>query len=248
VLHTAAGELRQRRPEVYQEIEGTRRPVEGRFTLAEGGATNDGRRWTVDREGGSAAIHPPSVVHRPSSATPVVGFEVGEYDRSRPLVIDPALVYSTYLGGAADDAAAAIAVDAAGQAYVTGVTASLNFPTQAPFQPAKAGLNDAFVTKFSSDGSTLVYSTYLGGSGNDAGSSIALDNATPSHPYIGGTTNSANFPGPAGVPPHVFGTRGAQDAFAVKIAADGSGIDFSTIVAGSSDDLGNGIAWDSFTN
>ena len=92
-----------------------------------------------------------------------VGFEVGEYDAGAPLVIDPVLVYSTYLGGSATDRANNIAVDAAGNVYVTGFTESTDFPTANPFQSAKGNASAVFVTKINVAGSALVYSTYLGG-------------------------------------------------------------------------------------
>ena len=94
-----------------------------------------------------------------------VGFQVGRYDHGKPLVIDPMLSYSTYLGGGSDDRGYAIAVDASGNAYVTGSTYSSNFPTKTSrFKASNAGNGDAFVTKLNTAGTALVYSTYLGGS------------------------------------------------------------------------------------
>ena len=105
-----------------------------------------------------------------------VGFAVAAYDSSRPLVIDPVLAYSTYLGGNDDDWGRGIAVDAAGNVYVTGQTYSTDFPTLNPVQPAfGGGFFDAFVTKLDAAGSTLLYSTYLGGSGGESGYGIAVD-------------------------------------------------------------------------
>jgi len=97
-----------------------------------------------------------------------VTFELAKYDASRPLYIDP-LIYSTLLGGNGTDYGAGIAVDSAGNAYVTGFTGSLDFPTMTPPQPMKGGAYDAFVSKINPSGSALVYSTYLGGSGFDYG-------------------------------------------------------------------------------
>jgi len=99
----------------------------------------------------------------------VVGFEVSAYDRNEPLIIDPVLNYSTYLGGSSGAFGNAIAVDSAGNAYVTGGTASTDFPTKNPAQSASGGNTDVFVSKFDPTGSTLVYSTYLGGTGDEAG-------------------------------------------------------------------------------
>src|SRR5712692_9912408 len=104
-----------------------------------------------------------------------ISFEVAAYDASKPLIIDPVLSYSTYLGGSAEDFGNAIAVDASGNAYVTGGTLSTDFPTKNPSQSASGGRGDAFVAKLDSTGSALVYSTFLGGSGDDFGNGIAVD-------------------------------------------------------------------------
>ena len=106
-----------------------------------------------------------------------VGFQVAAYDLSKPLVIDPVLVYSTYLGGSAFDQGVSIAVDSAGNAYVTGFTESFDFPTAGSLQAncggGFGGRRDVFVTKLNASGSALEYSTYLGGSGDDGGISIS---------------------------------------------------------------------------
>src|SRR5205823_4466027 len=121
------------------------------------------------------------------------GIEVGPYDVTRALVIDPVLSYSTFLGSSGSLAGDAIAVDAAGAAYITGGTSSINFPTSpGAFQTAFGGDSaDAFVTKLNATGSALVYSTYLGGSGFDRGRGIAVD-ATGAV-YLTGVTDSTNF-------------------------------------------------------
>src|SRR5208337_551888 len=103
-----------------------------------------------------------------------------------------ALVYSTYLGGSSFDVGTGIAVDSSGNAYVTGQTASFNFPTVNPLQSANSGGDDAFVTKIDPTGSALVYSTYLGAGGYNVGSSIAVDSA--GNAYVTGQTASAKFP------------------------------------------------------
>jgi len=100
---------------------------------------------------------------------------VGEYDRTRPLIIDPELVYSTYLGGSDGDWAHAIAVDGEGCVYVAGYTVSDDFPLANPYQPVSGGWGDAFVAKLDPTGSSLLYSTYLGGSDNDWAHAIAVD-------------------------------------------------------------------------
>ncbi len=103
-----------------------------------------------------------------------VGFQVAAYDKSRPLIIDPVLVYSTYLGGGRNDYGEGIAVDASGSVYVAGFTYSGDFPTSNAFQPSKAAYVDIFVTKLNADGSSLVYSTYIGGRYDDYGRGIAV--------------------------------------------------------------------------
>jgi len=128
-----------------------------------------------------------------------VRFEIGAYDRNRPLIIDPILAYSTYLGGSNIDGANAIAVASDDTVFVTGGTFSTDFPTAHPLQPNHGGpddvYRDAFVTKFSADGSTLLYSTYLGGSNEDVANGIAVDSAGDA--YITGTTESPDFPVPS---------------------------------------------------
>jgi len=172
-----------------------------------------------------------------------IGFEIRSYDRGSPLVIDPALVYSTYLGGNSYDSGYGIAVDGSGNAYIIGNTQSANFPTKDPIQAPYAGYNDAFVAKIDADGSELVYSTYLGGSSGDYGDGIAVDGS--GNAYIIGNTQSANFPTKD---PIQVSNAGSGDAFVAKIGADGSALVYSTYLGGSSSDDGNGIAVDSSGN
>jgi len=157
-----------------------------------------------------------------------------------------ALVYSTYLGASGRDFATAIAVDAAGNAYVAGYTSSVSFPIVAgAFQSSYAGgFFDAFAAKVNAVGSALLYSTFIGGSGNDTASSIAID--ANGSAYIAGQTDSFNFPASAGV--IQTGNAGGSDAFVTKLNAAGSGIVFSTYLGGSSNELGNAIAIDSSQN
>ncbi|MBK5228795.1 MAG: SBBP repeat-containing protein [Actinobacteria bacterium] len=168
-----------------------------------------------------------------------VGFEVGAYDHHHPLVIDPTLVYSTYLGGSGDDIARGVAVNSAGEAYVTGSTTSTSFPPQAPFQVANGGGTDVFVTKLSADGQTLVYSTYLGGSGTDVGYGIALDSSGAAH--VTGSTNSPNFPAQA---PSQVANGGGTDVFVTKLNAAGQALDYSTYLGGLGTDIGHAITVD----
>src|SRR6266849_2904921 len=171
-----------------------------------------------------------------------IGFEVATYDASKPLIIDPLLSYSTYLGGSSDDEGNAIAVDSSGNAYVTGSTSSTNFPTKNPLQPALGGSSDAFVAKLDPTGS-LIYSTFLGGSVGDFGNAIAVD--ASGNAYITGGTNSANFPTKN---PLQVALGGASDAFVAKLDPTGSALVYSTFLGGTMDDVGNGIAVDSSGN
>jgi hypothetical protein len=170
-----------------------------------------------------------------------VAFELGSYDRSRELVIDPSVSYATYLGGSAEDDAYGVAVDSNGNAYVTGQTASTNFPTVAgSYKTSNAGGFDAFVTKISSDGSTLVYSTYVGGSGADSGNAIAVD-ASGDAFVAGGTASSTDFPTTGGAKQTTYG-GGSLDAFVFELAPSGGSLVYSTYLGGSGTDVAAGIA------
>jgi hypothetical protein len=273
VLRAAGGDIRQHKPVIYQEIDGIRREIAGSYV----------------RRGANR-----------------VGFKVAAYDSSRPLVIDPTLSYSTYLGGGGNDIARGVAADIDGNAYVTGQTTSLDFPTTSgAFQPVLAGSFDAFVAKLNPSGSGLVYSTYLGGNGLDWGNGIAVDaygnvyvtgisgstdfpttpgafqpaegggfvtklDATGSslvystylgggaqaagiavdaqgNAYMTGQVSSATFPTTPGAFQPVFG-GGPVDAFVMKLNADGSALVYSTYLGGSKVDFGNGIAVDTGGN
>ncbi len=174
-----------------------------------------------------------------------VGFELGAYDASMRLVIDPVLSYSTYLGGSGFDEGLGIAVDSSGNAYVTGVTTSTNFPgaNSSPIQSAFGGFENAFVAKLNAAGSALVYSTYLGGSGSDEGNGIAVDSS--GNAYVTGPTTSTNFP-TANAFHSAF--AGGVDAFVAKLNAAGSTLVYSTYLGGSGNDVGFGIAVDSSGN
>jgi hypothetical protein len=170
-----------------------------------------------------------------------VGFQVGAYDTSRPLVIDPVVVYSTLLGGSGDELGLAIAVDAEGHAYVTGRTESSDFPTSKDaFRSKHVGAADVFVTKLAPDGASLIYSTFLGGSSDDWGHGIAVD--AEGHAYVTGETRSANFP----TTREAFSRKhnGDRDAFVTKLAPNGARLIYSTFLGGSNEDWGHGIAID----
>ncbi len=209
VLTTRVGDLRLRRPVIYQEVEGGRHPVEGGYVL-------DGNR---------------------------VRFRVTGWDASRPLVIDPVLGYSTFLGGSSNDQGFGVAVDSAGNAYVTGSTISSNFPiSAAAAQPTRQGVTDAFVTKIDPSGA-LVYSTFLGGNGDDAGHAIAVDDTF--NAYVAGTTSSTTFPVQGAFQSTL---RGGTDAFVTKLDPSGSTLVYSTYLGSNTDDAANGIALDAFGN
>jgi hypothetical protein len=158
-----------------------------------------------------------------------------------------ALVYSTYLGGSDVDWGDGIAVDSAGNAYVTGETYSTDFPTANPLQPANTAYWDAFVTKLNAAGSALVYSTYLGGSSGDGGAGIAVDSA--GNAYVTGWTMSADFPTVNPIQAAYGG--GGSDTFVTEVNAAGSALVYSTYLGGSGyyyGDQGNAIAVDSAGN
>jgi len=174
-----------------------------------------------------------------------VAFELAKYDPAKPLVIDPVLTYSTYLGGSGNDQGQGIAVDGSGNAYVTGSTDSTNFPTINPLQANLGGYNfNAFVTKINPAGSALVYSTYLGGSGGDSGNGIAVDSS--GNAYLTGQTFSRDFP--TANPLQKSHGGGLFDAFVTKISAAGSALVYSTYLGGDRNDIGVGIAVDSSGN
>ncbi len=206
-----------------------------------------------------------------------VGFAVGSYDRSRPLVIDPVIEYATYLGGATSyEHAAALAVDASGSAYVAGLTFSADYPTTSgvfdaeghgptpcqpaedpAFQPPPVDLcrSDAFVTKLSPDGSDLEYSTYLGGTKSDRVQDVAVDSRGAA--YLTGGTDSTDFPTTTGaLDTAAAGERRVMGAglailgesFLTKLSPDGSKLEYSTLLGGADAEEAMGINVDSGGN
>ena len=199
VLQAGGVELRQRKPEIYQDSPAGRRPIDGGYRLLPNGR---------------------------------VGFEVAAYDASRPLVIDPVVVYSSYLGGGSSgvfggDQGWGIAVDAEGAAYLTGMAWAADFPvTPGALQTTRAGESDAFVAKVSADGSTLLYCTVLGGSSHEnyfVGGSIAVDGG--GNAYVTGETLSDDFP----TTPGAFRRTGGM-VFVAKINPSGSAFVYSTLI------------------
>lgn len=244
VVSTANGELRQNAPFIYQEIGNKRQQIEGGYVIG-----SDGR----------------------------VRLEVADFDRGLPLVIDPVITYSTFVGGGGTDQVLGIATDTSGSAYVTGSTTSVDFPVAGGEVPdSTCGANgecdappggtqkpDVFVSKLSSDGRRLEWSTYLGGSGDDRGIGIALDSAR--NVYITGRTDSYDnpdtsdsdegFPTTANALDRTCGSDGKcnfrltdkldddasvgrtmADMFMSKLAPHGSNLEYSTYLGGSGDD------------
>src|SRR2546426_3678024 len=160
-----------------------------------------------------------------------VSFEVAAYDATKPLIIDPVLAYSTYLGGGNSDGGSGIAVDAAGNAYVTGNANSTNFPTTTgAFRNGLVGFADAFVTKLDPTGSTLLYSTYLGGSNFNDATGIAVD--ASGNAYVTGSTFSNDFPTTAGAFQTTFGS--VVDGIGADLGPPRSALIYSTYLSGSS--------------
>ncbi len=206
VLEIGAGELHFQSPMVYQESTGRRVAVAGGYVVDD-------------------ATH--------------VGFHVAAYDRSKPLVIDPVLIYSTYLGGSGDEQPAGVAVDSAGNTYLAGSTNSADFPLST-LGSLPAGVPHVFLAKLDATGSNLLYTDYLGGNNEDDGYALALDAANDV--YITGSTASSDFPV---VDPFQGTYPGGFNAFLTKISADGSSLLYSSYLGGNGSDLPSSIAIDS---
>lgn len=230
---TDGGDVIEHAPVIYQEVNGHRETVSGRYAI-------------LDQHD--------------------VGFRLAAYDTRKPLFIDPTLVYSTYLGGtnaqcfaisnSSAEIAGGIAVDSSGNTYITGATASTDFPTTSgAFQTSYGSgpCDDAFVTKLNADGSGLIYSTFLGGSTSPSlnspssqGNSISVDSSGSA--YVTGSTFASNFPTSFGAfqatfPPTTDASFG-QQVFVTKLTPDGSGLAYSTFLGGTNGrgDTGYAIA------
>jgi hypothetical protein len=206
VLQTSSGELHFQSPVIYQESQGQRVAVAGSYVV------ND-------------ATH--------------IAFQVARYDPSKPLVIDPVLVYSTYLGGSGDDQLSGIAVDSTGSVYLAGYTNSTDFPL-ARLGSLSAGATHVFVAKLDPTGSSLVYADYIGGNSQDYGYALVLDRANDV--YVTGSTASSDFPL---VNPYQGAYPGSFNGFLTKISVDGSSLSYSTYLGGNGSDLPAGIVIDS---
>ena len=228
VLNTSAGVIRHRKPLAYQNSGGVRLEIPARFVL---------------RESDVGSVHQGSAIRNQN-----VSFVVEEYDRSLPLVIDPVVIYSTYLGGTGDDFPGDAVVDSEGNLYVTGTTTSTNFPTKGAFQTSNNGgaFGDVFVTKFNPTGTEVIYSTYLGGSGDENPGGIDVD--APGRVYITGFTRSTNFPTANALQASFAG--GSGDVFIAKLNQSGSALVYSTYLGGNGNgaDSATGIAVDASGN
>jgi hypothetical protein len=210
VLHVGSRQIRQLKPIVYQEANGVRREIEGRYDLHDSGR---------------------------------VKFHLAPYDPTLPVVIDPVLVYSTFVGGGRDDFGTGVAIDPEGNAYVSGYTFSSDFPTTiGAFDSSHNGMSDAFVTKLDATGATLLYSTFLGGSNSDLAQGVAVD--ATGNVYLAGYTDSSDFP--VTLLAYDITYNGGFDAFVTKLdTKTGATLTYSTYLGGSFDDLGFGVAIDS---
>lgn len=212
VLHLAGGEITQKAPVIYQESGGVKTSVDGHYLLL-----GDNR----------------------------VSFELGRYNKTLPLVIDPSISYSTYLGGNLNDSGQAIAVDSTGAAYIVGLTGEApdsgvnTFPVLNAYDTTYNGGVDIFISKFNPNG-TLAYSTFLGGSGFDEAFSIAVDSMGAA--YIAGYNSGGNFP-MIGASYKVTNSGGI-DTIVAKLNPSGSLV-YSTYLGGTGADLGQEIAVDS---
>ena len=203
-----------------------------------------------------------------------IGFRLGAYDHTKSLIIDPVLSYASYLGGSATDTIGGsvtgytftqgLAIDSAGSAYVTGTTYSTNFPVQSPYQstnnatPSNSRAPTTFVTKFSPDGSALVYSTYLGGGGSGADYAYAIAVDANKEAYVTGQTFSNDFPitagayeafcSPAPKPPSgtpevsACAPAGNNSAYVTKLNSSGTALVYSTFLGGDGTQYGTSIA------
>ncbi len=257
LLRLRGDHVRQRKPSIYQEINGQRRTISGGYVLKTAhragfqiGAYDHTKPLIIDPvlsyseifgvNGGTTATSIAVDIHGNSYVTGNIlspGFftsnsfqtNLDGYPNAYVTKFDTngAVVYSTYLGGSYTDYGQGIAVDTNGDAFVTGFTDSTNFPTLNALQSTNSGGYDAFVTELNPAGNKLIYSTYIGGSSDDAANAIALD--TQGNPVITGYTESTNFP-LANAAQET--NAGSGDAFVTKLNANGSALVYSTYLGG----------------
>lgn len=237
ILHTRGGQLVQHKPVIYQEVNGARKAIDGGYVL------NEDQR---------------------------VAFQVASYDKTKPPIIDPVLGYSTYLGGNGFDSATDIAVDNFSNVYIIGTTDSYDLPTRRASYDATCGTDgkcnqqagtlsnwigarrtDVYVIKLHASGTRILYATYIGGSNNDQGVSIALDGSN--NAYITGQTSiytdapGGEFPATPGAYDTTYNrdvNNYAADLFVAKLNSNGSALVYSTYLGSSGYDIVAGIAVD----
>jgi Beta-propeller repeat len=247
-IHTPVGMLVDDAPIAWQDIDGVRVPVDSHYAVTARG-TAHGRGKAQD------ARRP----HDAEASSPEIRFTLGSYRADHDLVIDPSLLYATFLGGSSDDVANDMAVDAAGNVYLIGTTLSSDFPTTTgAFDRTFSPIKDVLVTKLNPTGSALVYSTLLGGNATpvpaggtdefEAGRGIAVDAA--GNAYITGQTTSSNFPTTAGAFDRTLNvaTFDATDAWVAKLNPTGSALVYSSFLGGFSLDDALAIAVDASGN
>jgi hypothetical protein len=269
VLKLREGEMRWHKPVAYQEDGDKRKEIAANYVVKgnqvtfEIGAYDRGKRLFIDpqlvystylgggdddRAFGIALDSDGNIYvagYTASSNFPTVNAvqpALGGLNDAFITKIDPvasALIYSTYLGGTFDDGALGLAVDSSGNAYLTGFTTSNNFPLANPLQSTNAGGQDAFLVKLDPLGSTLIYSTYLGGNDTDTGESVVADSL--GNAFVSGYTYSTNFPTKN---PLQAANAGSADVFLAKVDPTGSSLFYSTYLGGSGTDLGYGVAVD----
>ncbi|MDX9953364.1 MAG: SBBP repeat-containing protein [Anaerolineae bacterium] len=227
---TPVGNFHDGVPFAYQDIGGQRFPVAMNYRLT---PVVQGTGEQVTFEGTVFDLQPVTL-----------NFAIGDYDPAHSLVLDPAFIvgFSSLLGGSNDDRGYGIAIDGAGNAYITGETTSANFPvTVGPDLTYNNGDQDAFVAKVNTAGTGLIYASFLGGSGFESGWGIAVDGSGGA--YITGRTSSLDFPTTSGWPYQTL-NGSLQDAFVVKIDAYGTGLVYAGYLGGNNWDFGAGIAVD----
>ena len=233
---TPLGTLRDKMPVAWQEGEERQEKVSVAYDLR-GPAGVQVAALTTDRTLAAA---------QPREQVQVIGFTVGDYDRTRTLVLDPEmLVYCGFIGGSENDEGRGVAVDSSGNAYVTGITNSTvaTFPdTGGPDLSYNGGSSDAFVAKVKADGTGLIYCGFIGGSGDDEGRGVAVDSS--GNAYVTGVTNSTEATFPDTIGPSLSFNGGSSDAFVAKVKADGKDLSYCGFIGGGDADYGMGIAVD----